>query len=105
MSSDYSVSEVFKRSSVKGYFGNDNTNLITILVPGRTLDIELDEKLWGDLYHGLQIIVQYYQTLLPSRHGSISMDPDLHYLQSKNVRRDSTASQVSFANNYDVLTV
>eukprot|EP01034_Spumella_vulgaris_P022726 gene22726-28882_t len=67
-------SEVFKRSLVKQYVTGNTCTISVVLADERSLDFEIKEETWGPLYRALQILVTYYQGILPSRRSnSISM--------------------------------
>ena len=51
---------VAKRFVVERAPGYPTSHTISIVCPDRTLDFELEENLWGKLYHALQILKNHY---------------------------------------------
>jgi hypothetical protein len=59
-----------RRSLAKHFVaGSQQTCVISIVLANRTLDFEIDEEYWGPIFHALQILVNYYQSILPSSDG------------------------------------
>lgn len=73
MKTDYS-SEVMQRSYKKGYIGVHPSLVISIIVLEHTtsLDFEIEEEHFAEVFHALETIVSYYQAAdLPYRSGSL----------------------------------
>lgn len=58
--------DVMRRSLTQQFVVNQLSCLISIILFDRSLDFEVDEQKWGPFYHALQVIVNYYQVILPS---------------------------------------
>jgi hypothetical protein len=60
-------SEVLRRSMAgKPAAGADKTSVVSIILAERSLDLEVAETHWSTLFHGLQVVVNYYRRILPS---------------------------------------
>jgi len=55
-----------QRSLKKGYIGVHPSCVISIVLEHSTLDFEIEQEYWSEVFHSLQIIVNYYQDLLPA---------------------------------------
>ena len=66
--SDDMSTEVMRRSLEKHFVaGSDNAQVLSILLAeGRSLDLEVSMDHWPVVYHGLQVLVNYYRRILPS---------------------------------------
>ena len=66
--SDDMSTEVMRRSLEKHFVaGSNNSQVLSILLAeGRSLDLEVSMDHWPVVYHGLQVLVNYYRRILPS---------------------------------------
>lgn len=66
--SDDMSTEVMRRSLAKHFVaGTVNAQVLSILLAeGRSLDLEVPMDHWSVVYHGLQVLVNFYRFILPS---------------------------------------
>jgi hypothetical protein len=66
--SDDMSTEVMRRSLARNFVaGSENAQVLSILLAeGRSLDLEVPVDHWSTVFHGLQVLVNFYRHILPS---------------------------------------
>lgn len=88
--------EVMQRSLAKNYLTSIGTQVISITVPKRTLDVEIDERIWSDIFYALQILIYYYQALKLEGRDSLNLEKNhdnendrvIHYVLNRPMREE-----------------
>lgn len=92
ITNDYQT-DIMQRSITKHYFTSIETQIISIIISNRTLDLEINAMLWNNIFYGLQILIIYYQTLKLESIHDLSLKKSIDNVDDNVVDEDKDNQQ------------